>query len=263
MNERKVIHFAHGNGFPSLSYRKMLNVLKEKHDVFFIEKIGHDNDYPITDNWTFLVDELISSIESQSNDPVVAVGHSMGGILSLMACVKRPELFEAVITLDAYIVGKMTLAMLYLAKHMGQIEKLTPAGRTKNRRIHWESKEAVKNYFSSKAFFKNFDPVCFDDYIEYGTKKDKDGYYLAFDREREYQMYCTIPHRFALFNQKNKVPWALVYGEQSEYMNTKNITAARNLYHMHCEGIKGSHMFPLEYPIESANRIQKVIENML
>jgi pimeloyl-ACP methyl ester carboxylesterase len=260
---KKVIYFAHGNGFPSLSYQKMLNELRNEFNVFFMDKIAHDIKYPITQNWTFLVDELIADIEKKAFTPVVALGHSMGGALCLMASVKRPDLFEAVITLDSFVVSKIKLKAIRWAKHVGLIERLTPAKKTKHRCNYWKTKEDVKNYFRSKSFFKYFDNDCFNDYIEYGMQEDDAGFCLAFEREREYQIYCTLPHQFSLFFRENKaMPWVLIYGENSCFMKKNNIRAARKQYHMQCVEMKGSHMFPLEYPIESATKIKEVIREI-
>lgn len=263
MSNRKVIYFAHGNGFPSLCYRKMLNRLKEYYDVIFIKKIGHDTDYPITENWPYLVDELIASIEKQADRPVIGVGHSLGGVLSFMASVKRPEVFSSVIALDSFLVGKIKLKMLHLAKYVGWIDRFSLPAQTKTRRDYWESRLAVQTYLESKPFFKRFDPDCLEDYMNYGIKEDERGYYLEFDREREYQIYCTMPHLFSVFRQNNptcKVPSALIYGKQSEMLKALDIYSARKHYHMRCFEIKGTHMFPLEYPIECANMIHRIIQ---
>ncbi len=264
MNTRAVIHFAHGNGFPSLAYRKMLNQLKaHDYDVYYIKKIGHNINYPITENWPYLVDELIESIESQINEPIIAVGHSLGGILSFMAAVKRPELFRAVIGLDAFWPGKLKLKMLYLAKKFGWTKRTVSATQAKKRRDHWPSESELKAYFDAKPFFQRLDSDCFNDYIKYGIKHDKDGYYLEFDKHREYQIYCTLPHLFSLFYDSralHNVPSALIYGKQSEWLKSMGIRAAKKQYQRLCFGIEGSHMFPLEYPIECADKIHEVIQ---
>lgn len=259
-----IIHFAHANGIPSLAYRKMLTQLKQhQYKVCHIGKIGHNLDYPITENWPYLVDELLASIEKQADSPVIAVGHSLGGLLSFMAAVKRPELFHAVIGLDALWPSKMKLKMLFLAKKIGWIQRSNPAVQAKKRRDHWPSEVELKAYFDSKAFFKRFDSDCFNDYIKYGIKHDNAGYYLEFDKEREYQIYCTVPHLFSLFRDNEfgkNVPSALIYGKQSEWLKSMGLQAAKKQYHRLCFGLEGSHMFPLEHPIECADKIHKVIQ---
>lgn len=260
--EKSVIYFSHGNGFPSLSYNKMLNHLSNQYqyDVYVMNKIGHDSHYPITDNWAELVNELIADIERQTDVPVIAVGHSMGGVLSYMASIKRPDLFRAVITLDSIFVRKLRLMMLRLAKWVGLIEWVTPAKRTKNRRNYWENRAAVEKYLHNNPFFKSLDPDCLNDYMVHGIKEDEDGFHLVFNREREYQIYCTIPHLFALFNQqKRDIPSVLIYGQQTQVLKPSDIRAARKLYHMRCLPMPGTHMFPMQYPLETANKIHEVI----
>jgi pimeloyl-ACP methyl ester carboxylesterase len=261
---RPTIHFAHGNGFPSLAYQKLLNRLEmHNYEVTYIEKIGHSDDYPITENWPYLVDELLLSIEKQADAPVIAVGHSLGGLLSFMGAVKRPELFQAVIGLDALWASKMKLKMIYFAKRLGWIKRTIPAVQAKKRRDHWSSEAELKAYFDSRKFFKRFDPDCFNDYIQYGIKHDKEGYYLEFDKEKEYQIYCTLPHVFSLFKNyasKQKVPSALIYGKQSEWLKSMGLSAAEKQYKHQCFGMEGTHMFPLEHPIECADKIHEVIQ---
>lgn len=248
----------------------MLDRLRQHHySVHNIDKVGHSSIYPITQNWSFLVDELIDNIERNAqsmNVPVIAVGHSMGGILSLMACVKRPDLFQAVVALDSLLVNRIKLKILHMSKYIGGIEYLTPAGRTKYRRDVWESETAFRQYCQSRPFFKQFDPECLEDYVACGLSKNEKGWKLAFEREKEYEMYCTLPHLLSVFQQKDpalRVPSALIYGRQSEILTSSDIRAAQKLYHMRCFDIQGTHMFPLAYPIECADKIHHIIEEGL
>ena len=76
---KSLIHFAHGNGFPSPCYRAFLQGLQTGgYKCFFIDRSGHNKDYPVDDNWPNLVDELILSVKSQAREPVFGVGHSLG-----------------------------------------------------------------------------------------------------------------------------------------------------------------------------------------
>ena len=60
-----------------------------------------DPRYPPTEGWPHLVDQWIDSI----HEPVYGVGHSLGGYLNYLAAVRRPELFRAIVLLDAPIIG--------------------------------------------------------------------------------------------------------------------------------------------------------------
>lgn len=39
---KELIHFAHGNGFPALCYKQMLDRLGKKYDYCYIDRIGHN-----------------------------------------------------------------------------------------------------------------------------------------------------------------------------------------------------------------------------
>ncbi len=73
---RELIHFAHGNGFPSPCYKQLLDCLATRYDYCYIDRVGHDPLYPVEENWDKLVAQIIASIKAQANQPVIALGHS-------------------------------------------------------------------------------------------------------------------------------------------------------------------------------------------
>ncbi len=165
---RELIHFAHGNGFPSPCYRQLLLHLEPYFDCCYIDKIGHNPLYPVEENWHNLVVELLASIKQQAQQPVIAIGHSLGGVLSLLAALEEPELFKMVIMLDSPLIGPLKSTMVRFAKALGIIDRITPAFRTKNRREHWQNKEELVAYLRTRDLFKTFTDQCLDDYIVYG-----------------------------------------------------------------------------------------------
>jgi pimeloyl-ACP methyl ester carboxylesterase len=86
-----IIHFSHANGFPALCYRRLFGFLESDFRIGYVDRIGHDPSFPVTDGWAHLVDELTAAIDARWNQPVVGVGHSLGGYLTAMAAVRRPE----------------------------------------------------------------------------------------------------------------------------------------------------------------------------
>jgi pimeloyl-ACP methyl ester carboxylesterase len=90
------IIFSHGNGFPASTYRCFTNDLNRRgFQVASIEKFGHDARYPVTSNWPFLVQELADFakvIHHESGEKPFLIGHSLGGLLSLMCASKHPHL---------------------------------------------------------------------------------------------------------------------------------------------------------------------------
>ena len=191
---REMIHFAHGNGFPALCYKQMLHHLEASFDCGYLDRIGHDSLFPVSDNWHNLVLEVIASVKKQATQPVIAVGHSLGGILSVLAAIERPELFKAVILLDSPIIGRFKSNVVRLAKALGVIDRITPAYRTISRRGYWNDHDQLLRYLRTRDLFKTFTEECLNDYISYGLELKEGSYYLRFDRHTEYHIYRTLPH---------------------------------------------------------------------
>lgn len=257
---RELIHFAHGNGFPALCYTQMFKHLEKRFDYCYIDRIGHDPKYPVGENWHNLIKEVIESIRQQANQPVIAVGHSLGGVLSLLAAIKEPELFKQVIMLDSPLIGPFKSNMVKLAKSLGIIDRITPAYRTKARREYWKNRDQLVSYLRTRDLFKTFTDECLDDYITYGLEYKADGYYLRFDRHIEYQIYRTIPHVIPQYQGKLARPAALIYGDKSNVVNRMDVRYMKNHFGIKCFKTKGTHLLPMEYPEKVAKQIIAVVD---
>lgn len=256
------LHFAHGNGFPSPCYRQLLEPLQTRFDCYFIDKVGHDPKFPVSDNWHALVDEVLLSIKTGANEPVIAVGHSLGGVLSLLAAFEEPALFKAVILLDSPLLGQFKSSLVRFSKWFGMIDHLTPASRTRNRCSHWDTREQVMAYLKSRTLFKHFTQACLDDYIDYGLIVDAKGYGLRFDPEIEYQIYRTIPHVLRHNKAEKKVPTALIYGHKSRVVDKHDLHYMKKKYDIATFETRGTHMFPMEHPQEVAELIFSVVDKL-
>ncbi|ASQ46100.1 alpha/beta fold hydrolase [Legionella clemsonensis] len=260
---KELIHFAHGNGFPSLCYLQLLKQLEKKYNYCYIDKIGHNPLFPVTENWHLLVDEVIASVESQATQPVIAVGHSLGGVLSLLAAIEKPSLFKAVVMIDSPLLGRIKSSMVRLAKALGIIDRVTPAFRTRSRREHWQTKEQLIDYLKTRDLFKTFTPECLQDYIDYGLRKTEYGYILRFDRHIEYLIYRTIPHTLHEYEGQLTVPATLIYGDKSTVVDKLDIRYMKKHYNISSVRMSGTHMLPMEAPEQLANQIFTVLDAIL
>jgi pimeloyl-ACP methyl ester carboxylesterase len=259
---RDLIHFAHGNGFPSPCYKQMLHHLEVRFDYCYIDRIGHDPLYPVAENWHNLVEEVIASIKRQANQPVIAVGHSLGGVLSLLAAIEEPKLFKSVIILDSPLLGPLKSNMVKLAKTLGIIDRITPAFRTRGRREYWKNHDQLINYLKTRDLFKTFTDECLNDYVDYGLEYKEDGYYLRFDRHIEYQIYRTIPHVIPQYAGKLITPAALIYGDKSTVVDRMDVRYMKKHFNIKCFKTKGTHLFPMEYPQAVAKQIIAAVDTL-
>jgi pimeloyl-ACP methyl ester carboxylesterase len=232
----------------------MLDALGGDFKVSWIEAIGTDPRYPPTEGWPRLVDQLIESIR----EPVYGVGHSLGGYLSYLAAVRRPELFRAIVLLDAPIIGPFRGSMLGATKRLGIVDRVTPAGATRDRRSSWQTREEAKAHFRSRPLFHHFTDACLDDYLTHGLIESAGGLRLKIDPAIEYQIYRTIPHDMMRHLRELRVPAAFIGGADSDVVRRVRLAGMRPKFRM--RKAPGGHLFPFEHPRAAAASIAELLE---
>lgn len=259
---KPILQFSHANGFPAQSYAPILGALSAHFDVRYLPLFGHDSRYPVTDGWPFLVNELITQIEKYP-EPVIGVGHSLGGVLTGFAASQRPDLFRCIILLDPPCLNPMKSLLLWSLKKMNRQSWVTFEAQALNRRKHWKDKETALTYFSSRPFFQSFDPKMLEAYVEHGTKLAHDGVHLVFDTGVESKIFSTLPHNYVSFQKSLKVPGSLLYGEGSNVVNWLDRALIRYWTPLEVRSVQGSHLFPFEYPEETLLAIETGIRRCL
>ena len=255
----RALFFAHANGFPSETYRKLFDALEPDCRVHRLERHGHDPRFPVDDNWSNLVDELIESLE-RLDEPVWGVGHSLGGILHFHAALRRPELYRGLVMLDSPVLTLMDRLAIRAAKRFGFIDLLTPAGRSLGRRNSFDDAEQARRYFAGKTLFRRFDPDCLDDYIRHGLEPAEQGLRLKFDPATEIDIYRSVPHQIPNRPRRLAVPMALVHGLRSRTVLPHHTRLAKRLPRGECLSVPGGHMFPLEHPQHTAELLRGLLQ---
>jgi pimeloyl-ACP methyl ester carboxylesterase len=256
------LHFSHANGFPAACYQRMFSHLEGDFRITAINMLGQDARYPVTDGWAHLVDELIDYLEREVGAPVLAVGHSLGGYLSYLAAVRRPELFRALIMLDSPIMSPLKGHSFGLLKRLGVADRLTPAHLTLERRREWPSAGAARAHFQHKGAFRRFDPACLDDYIRHGTvATDDGGVRLAFDPAVEHRIYHSIPHDLHRHRRRLAVPAGFIGARESDELRRIGMAAMRGRFRIAL--VDGGHLFPFEQPAAAAAAIRDMASELL
>ena len=236
----------------------MLQPLASHFSVSWEEAIGMDPRHPPTEGWPHLVSQLTERIESIG--PVYGVGHSLGGYLNFLAAARRPELFRAIVLLDAPIIGAFRGGMLGATKRLGIVDRVTPAGATRDRRSIWSSREEAKAHFRSRALFRHFTDDCLDDYVRHGLTERNGKLQLRIDPAVEYQIYRTIPHDMMKHLPKLRVPAAFIGGEDSDVVRRVRLAGMKPKFRM--RKVPGGHLFPFERPRDAATSIAQVLDGL-
>ena len=159
-----------------------------------VEKFGHDPRYPVTSNWPRLRDQLIDFIIERQAGPAWLVGHSLGGLLSLLAASRRPDVARGVVLLDSPVITGWRAYTLRALKLSGLAARLGPGKVSRSRRHEWPSAQAAHQHFAAKTIFSRWDARVLHDYIQAGTRAGPAGARLAFERDVETRIYNTLPH---------------------------------------------------------------------
>lgn len=268
-----LVLFFHGNSFPASTYQVMLNELRRRGlQVHTLEKIGHNPAYPVTSNWPHLVEEVhafAKPLVDAHQGPVILVGHSLGGMLSLMLAALYPELAHAVVMVDAPAVAGWQANLLRISKKLSFTAKYSPGAVSKKRRHQWGSLEEVRQHFASKKNFARWHPQALEDYVQHGTQEVMvDGQMrreLSFSREIETLIYNTVPHHLESLIKRHplKCPISLVAARHSREMKLAGIEFTKRITKGRITIIDGTHLVPMENPLATAAAVEAAILNML
>jgi pimeloyl-ACP methyl ester carboxylesterase len=254
---RRIV-FSHANGFPAGTYRVLFDHWRAAgHEVHAIERFGHDPRFPVTSNWRGLRDQLIHFIEHEVGGPALLVGHSLGGLLSLLAACRRPDLAAGLVMIDSPVITGWRAHSVSVFKRTGLIARVSPGKVSRQRRHQWPDRASVLAHFAAKPAFARWDPRVLRDYVDAGFD-ERDGHVeLGFRREVETRIYNTLPHHIGAVLKRHppRCPVAFLAGTQSVELRQGGAAGARALAKQRFRWIDGSHLFPMEQPDETAEAV--------
>jgi pimeloyl-ACP methyl ester carboxylesterase len=266
-----LIVFSHGNSFPACTYRVMLDAVRARgFRVEAIDKFGHDPRYPVTDNWPHLVQQLTDfTTPLAKEEPVFLVGHSLGGILSMMVAAKHHELVRGVVLLDSPMLGGWKAKLLKTVKRVPGAEVFSPAAISRKRRTTWASEAEVLAHFQSKKAFAKWHPQVLQDYVTCGTHDEQNAQgtrrVLSFDRDVESAIYNGLPDHLETYFKRHplKCKAALIGGLQSRELKQAGIDFTRRVAQGRVMKIDGTHLYPMEHPLVAAAAVETALLNLM
>ena len=257
--------FSHANGFPAGTYAQLFKHWRAAGwRVLAIDKFGHDPRYPVTSNWPRLRDQLTDFIATEAPQGAYLVGHSLGGLLSLLAASKHPELARGLVMLDSPVITGWRAQTVQALKASRLIGRVSPGKVSQGRRSDWPSRKAVAEHYGAKSVFARWAPGVLADYIACGTEKRGGKTVLAFDRAVETHIYNTLPHHLGTMLQKHplRCPVGFVAGTQSKEIRQGGLGPIKALAGERFVWLEGSHLYPMEKPIATADAVLALLEAM-
>lgn len=264
--EGKLLHFSHANGYPPCSYSIFLKQFTPKYQVIapWLRPLWSEDAPQTVSDWRVFRDDLLSFLNqgedqitwpSPGGSKVLGVGHSVGATATLLAALRHPELFRALVLIEPIlflprinILWKI-VTMLGLSYHVHPLIR----GALKRRR-HFLNKEAMYENYRSKAVFRRISDRGLREYVNALARDDaRGGVTLAYPPAWEARIYATAglyDHQIWRFAPKLKLPVLLIRGAETDAFGGQ--VAQRLLARLPRAELrtipKTGHLAPLEAP---------------
>ena len=252
------------NGFPPQTYLPMLRGLAGFHSISLPPRaLWGDQAAPATlRSWRAAADDLLRGLDRFGLDDIVAVGHSLGGVLSMLALIKEPQRFRALVMLDPVLLPQAALDMLAAARDSGRIDDMPLVQGARRRRRFFASRRVAYSRFREKPIFADWPAEALSLYVEHGLRARDNGagYELTWSPAWEAYYFSTVYQSIwqDLPKLNNLAPILIIRAEDSDTFPDTSYARARSLapaatFHE----LKGqAHLFPQAAPLETARVIR-------
>jgi pimeloyl-ACP methyl ester carboxylesterase len=258
-----VMHFAPANGFPSQMYHPMLAPLtREYRVVSLLPRALWPNQTPpsVLMDWKEMVmRDLLDGLRAIDAHDVILVGHSFGGIASMLAVIEEPQRFKGLILLDPTILHRDIIGAMKMLHSEGRIHEMPLAARALKRRRNFSNRDEAYDYFKSRPLFADWDETMLRAYVESGLRNAQDGVELFWSPEWEAYYYMGgYPNTYDDLPKLNGlVPTLMIRGANSDTFIGDTVNEVRALVPdaHYVEIANHGHLFPMSAPHETADTI--------
>jgi pimeloyl-ACP methyl ester carboxylesterase len=265
------LHFLHANGYPPDSYKPLLELFQTLYHTFgmLLRPLWPNSRMDDVQDWHVFSEDLIRFLTDFQTDPVIGVGHSIGGTVTLRAALRDPKKFRAIVLLDPVLFVPSFELTWNFVRAIGLGRRFHPlvAGAMKRRRT-FDDLEQVFHRYRSREVFRYMSDESLRIYIEGITIPNANGGYdLAFSPEWEAHIYLTGLRDFDLWRKlpQLEVPTLIIRGAETDTFmkNAENLVKKKNP-RVQIETLeKSTHLLPLERPREIFALMDSFVKEVL
>ena len=165
---------SHATGFHAHCWEPVATTLCRRHRVMGLDHRGYGDAArvdPATIEWKQYGDDALAAAEylfaASEQQPIIGVGHSMGGASLLMAAHRAPSLFSALVVFEPIV---------FPPPRDDTPRPDNPlAGGARKRRSRFPSFDAALENFASKPPMATFHPVAREAYVRHGFYETSEG----------------------------------------------------------------------------------------
>ncbi len=244
-------HFYGANGFPTGGYFQLLQLLKNEFalSTLYNRATWPDQSLPAQTHWQLYADDLIEYLDTQVKQPVIGIGHSLGATTTLLAAIKRPDLFKKLVLIEPAMTSP-TVATLLSFIPFTLVKQFQPIKHTVNKQEHWPSEQHFYQDLRQRRVFKRISNENLNTLaVQSLVQNETGGHRLKFPKAWEAKNYATAFNVFQHF-AKNKLPVVAIRGKPSAYFTQKSWRTWQKVADntTFSENLNFGHLFPLESP---------------
>ncbi|MCA9881968.1 MAG: alpha/beta hydrolase [Anaerolineae bacterium] len=271
--EAPVMHFAIANGFVPEIYIPLLQPFFADYRVVSLPPRALWDGIPApafgTNEWDIMADDILAGMDEHGLDKVVAVGHSMGAVASVLAALKQPERFTHLILLDPTILLQDLGNALQAAVRAGMAERIPMVEAAQHRINAFASVDAAEKHLRSKKVFSQWDEQALRNYAEFGTVSISDNggpRELRFSPAWEAYYYAAYTPLYDLLPQLNGLlPTLFIQAEDSNAFVPKTFREVQEIVPSatYVQLQEQEHLFPMVIPQAVSQIIRDFLNNTL
>jgi pimeloyl-ACP methyl ester carboxylesterase len=254
----------HANGYPPDCYKPLFAHLQPHFHIFgmHLRALWPDSKPEELDDWRPLTDDLLCFLDEQKVEPVLGIGHSVGGIVTLRAALQEPARFRGIVLIDPVLFPLRRIIAWNMARALGLGQKVHPliSGALKRRR-DFDDIETIFRSYRRRPVFRHFSDENLRAYIDGIVRPRADGRYeLVYSPEWEARIYYTgIWRDMDLWRKLRdlQVSAMIIRGMESDTFWAQTAERVRRVNpQVRIEAISNAgHLVPLERPQEVARLI--------
>jgi pimeloyl-ACP methyl ester carboxylesterase len=251
--------FTHGNGFTVQAYRAALEPLLPRLRIHGVNLRGHGGsdaprDFP---DWDGPFEDVVAYLRERCRAPALLIGHSYGATLSLRIAAEHPELAGGLILMEPLVLAGRTEPW----PRPGEGRSLEMVTEAEQRRWQWPSREEAAAWLRARGAYRRWSQAAFADFVESAlAPAPGGGVQLACPPWLEARGYATLPDAIVFrWADRIRQPAVFLHGDRSLKPAAVE-EMARALPISVVMALKGTHTFPMEYPVETGRALAAALD---
>lgn len=265
-SDRPVVHFIHGNGYNSLVYLPLLERLAEDYDLFLSDVQGHGASEA---NGEFLGWNRTSELCEETwrafaplwgGQRQYAMGHSFGGIMSLLMMERDPALFDRAVLLDPIIFARPMLWVMRIGTWTGLWQNNSFSKKTRQRRRRWPDRATAFESLEGRGMFRGWTPEALQAYVDHALENQEGQVVLRCPPELEAAIFAGYPRGLWRAMKRLRTPSHVIHGDATYDFVRASVAQWETLnMNVSAEALHGGHCFMQETPDAAVQRVRAAL----